>query len=191
MRTFTLFVFVPATLVLLALALVDGARGDGRLWRAVAVGAVAGFAAACAYDVFRVPFVYAPQLGLDDVVPHLKLFKVFPRFGAMILGEPVEQASYSASAQAIGWLYHFSNGMTFGVMLMAMIGRATRRSIAWAVLLAVGLELGMLLTPYPKFFGIALTATFVAVTLSAHLIFGIALGWCVRRWDRETHALAA
>lgn len=184
MRTFTLFVFVPATLVLLALASVDLGRGDGRLWRAVAVGAVAGFAAACAYDLFRVPFVYAPQLGLDGVVPHLKLFKVFPRFGAMILGEPVEQPSYSALAQAIGWAYHFSNGMTFGVMLMAMIGQATRRSISWAVLLAVGLELGMLFTPYPKFFGIALTATFVAVTLSAHLIFGVTLGLGSRGLNR-------
>ena len=180
MRTFTLFVFLPATLLLAGLAFLDRVRGDGRLWRAVIVGAVAGFVAACAYDLFRVPFVYAPQLGLDGAVPHLKLFKVFPRFGALILGQPVEQAAYSATAQALGWAYHFSNGMTFGVMLLALLGDTTRRSVLWAVALAVGLELGMLGTPYPKFFGIAVTGTFVAVTLSAHLIFGVTLGWCVR-----------
>jgi hypothetical protein len=34
----------------------------------------------------------------------------------------------------------------------------------------------MLFTPYPKFFGIALTPTFVVVTLAAHLMFGVVMG---------------
>ena len=37
MRT-SRFVFIPATVVLIAMALLDRARGDGRLWRAVAIG---------------------------------------------------------------------------------------------------------------------------------------------------------
>ncbi len=45
---------------------------------------------AVAYDVFRLPFVFAKEWGLDSVLPPLQLFKVFPRFGAMILGEPSE-----------------------------------------------------------------------------------------------------
>jgi hypothetical protein len=116
----------------------------------------------------------------------MSLFKVFPRFGAMILGEPIEQPAYSLTAHLIGWAYHFSNGVTFGIMYVAMIGDA-RRSWLWAVLLATGLELAMLLTPYPQFFAIPLSALFVAVTLTAHLIFGFALGlvtkWWAVRWN--------
>jgi len=63
---------------------------------------------AVAYDVFRLPFVFAKEWGLDSVLPPLQLFKVFPRFGAMILGEPSEQPRYSLAAQLIGWTYHFS-----------------------------------------------------------------------------------
>ena len=176
MRTFTFAFFLPSTIALLALASLDRVRGEGRLWRAVVVGGFAGFIAACAYDVFRLPFVFAQEWGIDAVMPPLKLFKVFPRFGAMILGEPTDQPGYSLAAHLTGWAYHFSNGVTFGVMYVAMIGDARRRSWWWAVLLATGLELAMLLTPYPAFFAIPLTATFIAVTFTAHLVFGMVLG---------------
>ena len=64
------------------------------------MGAAAGLTAAAAYGVFRLPFVYADALGIEHVVPSLKLFKVFPRFGAMILGQPLEQPLYSLSTQS-------------------------------------------------------------------------------------------
>ena len=51
-----------------------------------------------------------------------------------------------------------------------------RRNWAWAVVFAVGLELGMIFTPYTKFFGIVLTPSFVVVTLAAHLVFGAVMG---------------
>ena len=182
MRTFTLAVLLPATAALVLMAVLDRARGDGRLWRAVVLGAAAGLLAATAYDVFRLPFVFAKQWGLASFVPPMNLFKVFPRFGAMILGEPVEQPTYSLTAQLVGWAYHFSNGITFGVMYLALVGDVTRRSWLWAVLLAIGLELAMLLTPYPQFFGISVTAAFVAVTLTAHLTFGVVLGLVSKAW---------
>jgi hypothetical protein len=181
MRTFTFVVLIPATVALITLALFDRLRGDHRLWRGVVIGAVAGLVAAVAYDVFRLPFVFAHEWHLTSLVPPMNLFKVFPRFGAMILGEPVNQPHYSLAAQAIGWAYHFSNGITFGVMYTALIGDGRQRHWGWAVLMAVGLELGMLFTPYPGFFGIPLTATFITVTLAAHLIFGVAMGHLVQR----------
>src|SRR5262249_15882566 len=87
MRNFTLFVSLPALAALAALALADRACGTHRLWRIVLAGASAGLSAALAYDVFRLPFVFAHTLRLDLVVPRLDLFKVFPRFGAMILSQ--------------------------------------------------------------------------------------------------------
>jgi threonine/homoserine/homoserine lactone efflux protein len=86
----------------------------------------------------------------------------------------------------VGLIYHFSNGITFGVMYMAIIGDATRRSWWWGVALAVGLELAMLFTPYTSFFGISPVMRFVIVTLSAHLIFGVTLGqWAHRQSARS------
>lgn len=188
MRAFTLYVFLPALMALAALAVVDRRFGDRQLWRGVVIGVAAGLLAAIAYDVFRLPFVLANACGIDSFVPQMNLFKVFPRFGAMILGEPLDQSSsFSTAAHLIGWSYHFSNGATFGVMYVAMVGDAAKRHWAWAVLMAVVLEIGMLFTPYTSVFGIHLTTRFVLVTLAAHLVFGAALGAAgiqlSRRWQ--------
>jgi hypothetical protein len=86
MRTFTFAILFPATAALVALAILDRWRGDGRLWQGVVIEAAAGFVAACAYDAFRLPFVFSREWNLASVVPPMNLFKVFPRFGAMILG---------------------------------------------------------------------------------------------------------
>jgi hypothetical protein len=185
MRIFTPFIFLPATLALLGIALLDRQRGDGQLWRAVMTGLVGGLLAAVAYDIFRLPFVFANEWGIASIVPPMSLFKVFPRFGAMVLGQPIDQAHYSTVTQVVGWLYHFSNGATFGVMYMALIGDARRRHWLWAVLFAVGLELGMLFTPYTRVFGIPLTMRFIFVTVAAHGIFGVGLGLTVRSLARR------
>ena len=165
MRAFAVCVFGPATALLVVLAI-------KQRWRAALIGAVAGLAAAVAYDVFRLPFVYSKAWGLTGFVPALPLFKVFPMFGAMLLGT----SSTTPAAHVIGWIYHFSNGLTFGVMFAAMVGSDFRGRWWWAILLAVGLELAMLFTPYPQAFGIKVGAAFVAVTLTAHLIFGVVMG---------------
>ncbi|HTH47486.1 MAG TPA: hypothetical protein VMB21_08250 [Candidatus Limnocylindria bacterium] len=190
MRTFTLYLFLPALVLLTVIAVADRLRGDRQLWNAVLIGVLGGLLAAVTYDIFRLPFVFAKEWGLTAVVPPMPLFKVFPRFGAMILGEPIEQPSYSLAAQLLGWAYHFSNGATFGVMYLAMVGNGLRRHWAWAVLMAVGLELGMLFTPYPQTFGIHVTPRFVVVTLAAHLLFGVGLGLSAR-WLARRKAFAA
>ena len=195
MHIFTPFIFLPAFLALVAFAGLDRLQGNGQLWRAVGLGLIAGLLAAVAYDIFRLPFVFAKQWGIESVVPPLNLFKVFPRFGAMVLGQPIEQDHYSAAAQAIGWIYHFSNGATFGVMYLAMVGDGARRPWLWAVLFALGLELAMLLTPYPAVFGIHVTASFIVATVVAHAIFGASLGlsvqWLARRLSFDRTAFMA
>ncbi len=189
MRSFTLAILLPSTAALYGIAILDRWRGDGRLWRAVIIGTIAGLVGAVSYDVFRLPFVFSKSWGLEAIVPPMPLFKVFPRFGAMILGQPVEQPAYSLTAQIIGWAYHFSNGATFGVMFAAMIGESTRRyggGWLWAVLMAAGIEACLLVSPYARFFGINLTPRFIVVTLVAHVIFGIGMGLYfaahARRW---------
>jgi hypothetical protein len=185
MRTFTLFIFAPAMVILFGFAIFDRVQADGMLWRAVLIGFVGGLLAAVAYDIFRLPFVFAKEWGIASIVPPMDLFKVFPRFGAMVLGQPIEQSHYSMTTQIVGWIYHFSNGATFGVMYVAMIGNPTRRHWTWAVAMALALELGMLITPYSQVFGIQVTTRFVAVTVAAHAIFGVGLGLTVRALARQ------
>jgi len=110
----------------------------------------------------------------------MNLFKVFPRFGAMVLGQPIEQPEYSLPTHIVGWIYHFSNGATFGVMYLSIIGNVARRHWAWAVLFALALELGMLFTPYPRVFGIQVSTGFVLVTVAALTAFGVGLGLALR-----------
>ncbi len=191
MRTFTFFIFIPAFVALMALAITDRVLGNRLLWRGVMLGLWAGFIAAVAYDIFRLPFVFAKQLGVDSFVPAMNLFKVFPRFGAMILGQSVEQQTYSMAAHVVGWIYHFSNGITFGIMYVALVGGISRRTWAWGVLMALGLELGMLFTPYSAFFGIPLSMAFVLATLAAHTIFGMVMGLVVQRSATEPRPIVA
>jgi len=196
MRTFALFILLPATLMLYGLAVLDRWRGDRRLWRAVIIGTLAGLVGAVAYDVFRLPFVFSRQWGLAAIIPPMPLFKVFPRFGAMLLGQPPEQPAYSLAAHLVGWAYHFSNGATFGVMFAAIALGAREafaprhfdwKLVGWATVMAVGIEVCLLVSPYSGFFGIHMTARFVVVTLAAHIIFGLALGlyfaWQAKRWS--------
>lgn len=197
MRTFFYAILLPATLGLYGTAILDRLNGDRRLWRAVVIGTLAGLAGAVAYDIFRLPFVFSKPWGLESVgIPQMPLFKVFPRFGALILGQPLEQSSYSLAAHLVGWMYHFSNGATFGVMFASMavgakepVGAAQAgkwKTVTWAVVMALGVELCLLVSPYATFFDIHVTTQFVVVTMLAHLIFGLGLGiyfaWNTARW---------
>jgi hypothetical protein len=203
MRTFFYSILLPGTALLYGIAILDRTRGDGRLWRAVVLGTLAGLVGAIAYDAFRLPFVYSDAWGLARIgIPQMPLFKVFPRFGALILGQPIEQSSYSLNAQLTGWAYHFSNGATFGVMFAAMYAGTreaacglARKPIAYATTMAVGIELCLLASPYTSFFGIPLTTSFIVVTIMAHLIFGVGLGayfaWFSAKWQLPTSAATA
>ncbi|MBV9867288.1 MAG: hypothetical protein JO316_18180 [Abitibacteriaceae bacterium] len=135
-------------------------------------GALGGLFAAVVYDLFRLPFV----------LHGYPLFGVFPKFGQMLLG--AAPTDMGVAVQVTGWLYHFSNGMALGIMFLAMVLHPTPRNLIWGgALWAVGVETMLLLTPYYSFFHLKLDwNTFIALTLSAHLIFGVALGlWCRRR----------
>ena len=170
MHFFGCWVLPPATLLLAVIAWRMRGRPAGvanaHTW--IVQGALGGLVAALAYDLYRLPFVLGGA----------PLFKVFPRFGQLLLGanEP------AWLVQQLGWAYHFSNGAALGIMFLAMVRRPNPRVLFWgAVTWALFIEVMLLLTPYPKFFGLALNGKFLFLTASAHLIFGIALGlWC--RW---------
>lgn len=170
MHLFGCWVLPPST----ALLVIIGWRtrgekagiGSAHTW--IVQGALGGIVAAIAYDLYRLPFVLngAP------------LFKVFPRFGQLLLGghEPTWLVN------ALGWSYHFSNGAALGIMFLAMVTTDSRQVLFWgAVTWALFIEAMLLLTPYTSFFGLPLNARFIFLTVTAHLVFGLTLGWWCRR----------
>lgn len=177
MRAFACWVMLPCGAALTVLArpkyfprsLTRGFDARG----AILQGALGGLIAAVAYDVFRLPFVLAG----------FPLFKVFPEFGRLLLGPNAS----NWAIQIAGWSYHFSNGAALGIMFAAMLpARMTKAQIivagaVWAMLV----EAILLLTPYRSFFRILMpAATFLALTASAHLVFGLSLGAFLGRQAR-------
>ena len=175
MRLFACLVLPPAAALLTYIAWAARGQASGvsspHTW--IVTGALGGVFAAVVYDLFRLPFVLAGY----------PLFGVFPRFGQMLLYGALNDETGPA-VQAAGWLYHFANGASLGIMFLAMVPRATWRALFWgAVAWAATVEVLLLLTPYYAFFQLHLPfPVFLALTLSAHLVFGAALGgWCWRR----------
>src|SRR6185295_19797969 len=161
MRFFGCWILPPATVVLCLIALRHRTEPQGpnnpRTW--IVRGTIGGIVAAIAYDIYRLPFVMGG-------VP---LFKVFPRFGELLLANSEPRWL----VHGLGWTYHFSNGAALGIMFLAAITLFRRPAfragaIAWALLV----EVLLLLTPYTTFFGLQLGTQFLLLTISAHLIFG-------------------
>jgi hypothetical protein len=165
MRFFGCWV-LPAATALLAISAYSHrhlAHGLSNPYTWIVQGAVAGGVAAVAYDLYRLPFVLngAP------------LFKVFPRFGELLLGgtEP------RWLVHGLGWTYHFSNGTALGIMFLVMASCFRRPMLFWgAVAWALFVEAMLLITPYATFFELKVNARFLFLTASAHLVFGVVLG---------------
>lgn len=118
----------------------------------------AGGLATLAYDVARIPVAHAG-------VP---VFKAISYFGTVLVGAE----SPTLLSETLGWGYHLTNGVSFGLMYAALVRRAEPIS---AVLWGLSLEVAMLLTPYAEVFGYRKDAKFLAVTVGAHVVYGLVL----------------
>ena len=170
MRFFGCWVLPPATALLTYVAYRNRDRSDGLsspfIW--IVQGAMGGLLAAIAYDLYRLPFVLSGA----------PLFKVFPRFGELLLGSTEPRWL----VHTLGWTYHFSNGAALGIMFLAMVSFFRRPSLFWgAVAWALFIEVLLLLTPYTTFLGLVLNGRFLFLTATAHLVFGLALGFYCRK----------
>jgi hypothetical protein len=174
MRFFGCWVLPPGTVLLVFIAHRhrDCTTGLSSPHTWILQGAIAGVLAAVAYDLYRLPFVLSGA----------PLFSVFPRFGELLLGgtEP------RWLVHTVGWTYHFSNGAALGIMFLAMASFFRPPSLFWgAVTWALFVEGMLLLTPYSAFFGLRLDARFLFMTASAHLVFGLVLGfYCHKRFSK-------
>jgi hypothetical protein len=131
----------------------------------IKLGLWSGGLATLAYDVARIPVAHAG-------VP---VFKAISYFGTVFVGAE----SPTAASEVLGWGYHLTNGVSFGLMYVALVRRPRWYS---AVVWGLTLEALMLLTPYAEVFGYRRDAKFLAVTIGAHVVYGLVLWLALRLW---------
>lgn len=160
-------ILVPGALALAVVGIWSRQAQRYELLERIISGLWAGGLATLAYDVVRLP------ISLSG----LPVFKAISYFGTIILDQP----SPTPASEVVGWAYHLSNGIGFGLMYAAIIVRPR-----WwtAVIWSLVLEAVMLVTPYAEVFGYKVGSQFLAITISSHVIYGLVLWASLRYWLR-------
>lgn len=159
------FASVPSMVALIAIASVG--RVNAELRRRIRVGAVAGAVGTLGYDLVRIPFALAGQ----------RVFAPIESYGILI----ADASASSGLTSTLGWLYHLSNGVTFGVAYAVV---AARRHWAWGVVWGLLLESVAVFSPFAIRYGLAGQVVPIAIAYGAHLFYGYPLGRMVQRLDR-------
>lgn len=136
----------------------------------VVAGLWAGALATLAYDIVRIPVAHSG----------IPVFKAISYFGTVLLGVQ----SPTPLSETLGWAYHLSNGVSFGLMYAALVKKPRLYS---AVIWGLTLEAVMLMTPYAEVFGYRRDAKFFVITIGAHAVYGAVLYAALRWWTSTGH----
>lgn len=133
-------------------------------------GAIFGLLATLAYDAIRPALMFIFRY-------HFNPYRAMPVFGSLITDEP----KTTALAVAIGWIYHFWNGLSFGVTFALMRPRGGPvAGLVWAMVLQ-----GLMMWSYPTLMRIRLdNPGFLMAGIVGHSVWGLVLGTSLRRWGR-------
>lgn len=169
MQTVTLFLFLPGALFLAGAWWWATRNERTTLDEALAIGFWGGLLGTVAYDLSRVPFL---------VLLGQRVFAPINVYGIWL----ADAAHSSRFTDLLGWSYHFSNGITFGIMYaLFMRGRHWLWAIVWAFLL----ETIAILSPFSTIFNLSGNYGAIGIAYLGHVAYGLPLGWLVTRW-RET-----
>ena len=98
-----------------------------------------------------------------------------PVFGQLMTGLPANDPM----AVTAGWVYHFWNGISFGMMFVLF---KPNGGVFAGLLWGFSLQCLMLLA-YPQLLGLRLSdPAFISISLIGHAAWGAVLGWAVRKW---------
>ncbi len=161
---------VPSMALIAVLAVVPLVPGELRL--RIRVGAFAGLVGTLGYDIVRVPFVLAGQ----------RLFAPVESYGLLI----ADATASSGLTSMLGWLYHLSNGVTFGIAYAVV---AARWPWPWGIAWGLALESVAVFSPFAQRYGIAGQFVPIAIAYGAHVFYGYPLGRLIQDIDRVDDAL--
>jgi hypothetical protein len=151
---------------LAAVAVISQRTGAVDVTSRLAAGLWAGAVATLAYDVVRVPIA-------REGIP---VFQAISYFGTLL----AQLDTPTLRSEGLGWAYHLSNGVSFGLMYAVLVPRP---GPATAILWGLGLEGAMLLTPYAEVFSYRRDWRFFAITIGAHACYGATLWLALRHWS--------
>lgn len=149
-------------------------RVGGELAARIRVGALAGVAGIIGYDLARVPFE----------VGGLRVFAPIDSYGLLIAGGDMA----SALTNTLGWAFHLSNGVTFGIVYAVV---AARRHWVLGVAFGLTIESIVFATPFPARYGVSSDVGVILVAYLGHVGFGYPVGRIVQRFDATRRDLAA
>ena len=160
---------VPAQVALAGIAWVAFRPGSplAGLRPVFIAGVIGGLVGTAGYDLFRVPFVLLGR----------RLFAPIDSYGVLALGTDTS----SALTGFVGWAYHFTNGIGFGIFYAAV---ALRRHWGFALVWAFVLETATVVTPFVDSYGLRGHPDVILIAYAAHVPYGLALGWAAGRPDR-------
>lgn len=171
LQSVTLFLFLPCAIFLTAVWLWAKKNNRAYLHQALVIGFWGGLSGTLAYDAIRVPFL---------VLLGQRVFAPISVYGVWLADADIS----SRLTEVLGWGYHFSNGITFG-MMYALFMR--RRHWLWAILWAFVLETIAILSPFSQIFNLSGNYSAIGIAYLGHVAYGLPLGWLVYKWD-ETMA---
>lgn len=167
MSSFGLFIGFPAVIIMVGLWLWGRKEKDEEFLRALRLGLMGGLIGTLAYDVFRIPFHVT---GANPFAP----IRVY---GLWLLGGE----SSTWVSDLTGFLYHLSNGITFGwIYAIAM----PRRHWSWGIAWGLFVETIAIVTAFGVVFGLRENPKMMIIALSAHVAYGLPLGWIVWRGEK-------
>ena len=161
---------VPSMLLLAVLA--ASARVHPELRARIRVGAFAGVIGTLGYDIVRIPFALAGQ----------RVFAPIESYGVLI----ANASASSGLTSTLGWTYHLSNGVTFGIAYAAI---AARRPWPWGIVWGLTLESVAVFSPFAARYGLAGQFVPIAIAYGAHVFYGYPVGRLVQNVDRVDAAL--
>jgi hypothetical protein len=176
MPLLTKWALLPSLVLLVLVWVVARSLGMTRLTNRISTGVWVGAATTAALDVVRLTGF---QMGLmPGNMPRM--------FGVLILDQMAEGPS--TASDLVGALYHFWVSACFGLTFALLVGKFRWwGGLIWGLII----ELGMMTTPPmvvamdTGYFGLKQGYGLLTVSLTAHIVYGIALGLLLERYVRH------
>ena len=163
---FLTFFGIPSLLLLFSLAAWAKRIRATTFLTSLRVGLVGGLLATLAYDLVRF------LIGLTHLFQYNGFVAIYI-FGSWITGKSVT----TTAAAVAGWIYHFWNGLSFGVMYVLAL---PRRHWLYGVGYGMVIE-AMMLGLFPLFLRITNKRDFIIISMFGHMVYGAVLGGFAER----------